>query len=77
MTARALTASKSLTVHAILSHSNASLQVIVPKQVAESVGGLGKITPTGTSLLVKGILDETPEGKKQVSEPSFLLHSVV
>ena len=42
-------------------------QVIIPKAVADDVGGLSKVTPTGTSLLIEGRLEETPEGKKQVA----------
>jgi len=45
-----------------------SLQVIIPKDVAEPFGGLGKVTPTSTSLLIEGLLDRTPEGKKQLVE---------
>lgn len=36
------------------------------KEVAEAVGGLKKLVPTGTSVLIEGQLAETPEGTKQV-----------
>lgn len=45
-----------------------SLQVMVTKEVAEEVGGLKKLVPTGTSVLVEGELTETPEGVKQAVE---------
>lgn len=46
-----------------------NLQVMVSKEVGEEVGGLGKITPTGTSVLIEGELVETPpENKKQAVE---------
>lgn len=43
----------------------ANLQVMVDKAVAESVGGLGQLTPTSTCVLIEGILSETPPGTKQ------------
>lgn len=42
------------------------VQVMVPKGVAEEIGGLKVLTPTGTSVLIEGTLDATPEGTKQV-----------
>ncbi|KAG2442354.1 hypothetical protein HXX76_002440 [Chlamydomonas incerta] len=45
-----------------------SLQVMVPKEVAEEVGGLKALVPTGTSVLVEGHLEATPEGTKQAVE---------
>lgn len=39
---------------------------MVTKEVAEAVGGLKKLVPTGTSVLIEGTLAETPEGTKQV-----------
>ncbi|KAL6785876.1 TSN1 [Auxenochlorella protothecoides x Auxenochlorella symbiontica] len=46
----------------------ANLQVMVDKAVAESVGGLGQLTPTSTCVLIEGILSETPPGTKQKVE---------
>uniref|UniRef100_A0A7S0RKV4 asparagine--tRNA ligase n=1 Tax=Chlamydomonas leiostraca TaxID=1034604 RepID=A0A7S0RKV4_9CHLO len=45
-----------------------SIQVMVTKEVAEAVGGLRKIVPSGTSVLVEGELAATPEGTKQAVE---------
>uniref|UniRef100_A0A7S0US18 asparagine--tRNA ligase n=1 Tax=Polytomella parva TaxID=51329 RepID=A0A7S0US18_9CHLO len=45
-----------------------NLQVMVPKEVAESHDGLGKLVPTGTSVLIEGELSRTPEGTKQLVE---------
>ncbi|KIZ00208.1 asparaginyl-tRNA synthetase [Monoraphidium neglectum] len=45
-----------------------SLQVMVTKEVAEEVGGLKRLAPTGTAVLVEGELAETPEGTKQAVE---------
>lgn len=45
-----------------------SIQVMVSKEVAEAVGGLRKIVPSGTSVLVEGELSATPEGTKQAVE---------
>ena len=39
---------------------------MVSKEVAEELGGLKKLVPTGTAVLVEGLLAETPEGTKQV-----------
>lgn len=39
---------------------------MVTKDVAEAVGGLKKLVPTGTCVLIEGNLAETPEGTKQV-----------
>ena len=39
---------------------------MVTKEVAESVGGLKKLVPTGTCVLIEGTLAQTPEGTKQV-----------
>jgi hypothetical protein len=39
---------------------------MITKEVAESVGGLKLLTPTGTSVLIEGELAATPEGTKQV-----------
>lgn len=41
---------------------------MVTKEVAESVGGLKKLVPTGTCVLIEGTLAQTPEGTKQVGE---------
>jgi asparaginyl-tRNA synthetase len=41
---------------------------MVDKDVAEPVGGLRRLAPTGTSVLVEGELKETPEGTKQAVE---------
>jgi len=43
-----------------------SWQIMVDKEVAEEVGGLKKLVPTGTAVLMEGVLAETPEGTKQV-----------
>lgn len=43
----------------------ANLQVMVDKDVAAGVGGLGALTPTSTCVLVEGVLAETPPGTKQ------------
>lgn len=47
---------------------------MVTKEVAEAVGGLKSLVSTGTSVLIEGVLSETPEGTKQVggSEPAML-----
>ncbi|GFR40681.1 hypothetical protein Agub_g1272 [Astrephomene gubernaculifera] len=45
-----------------------SLQVMVPKEVAEEFGGLKTLVPTGTSVLIEGRLEATPEGTKQAVE---------
>ncbi|KAF6256808.1 hypothetical protein COO60DRAFT_1702131 [Scenedesmus sp. NREL 46B-D3] len=45
-----------------------SLQVMVTKEVGEEVGGLKKLVPTGTCVLIEGLLAETPEGTKQAVE---------
>eukprot|EP00775_Hariotina_reticulata_P000875 gene875-1197_t len=45
-----------------------SLQIMVDKEVAEEVGGLKKLVPTGTAVLIEGVLAETPEGTKQAVE---------
>jgi asparaginyl-tRNA synthetase len=39
---------------------------MVTKEVAEEVGGLKKLVPTGTCVLIEGTLAETPPGTKQV-----------
>ena len=39
---------------------------MVDKEVGDAVGGLNKLCPTGTSVLVEGTLAQTPEGTKQV-----------
>ena len=36
------------------------------KEVAEEIGGLKDLVPTGTSVLIEGHLVETPAGTKQV-----------
>jgi hypothetical protein len=41
-------------------------QVMATKEVGEAVGGLKKLVPTGTCVLIEGLLAETPEGTKQV-----------
>lgn len=41
---------------------------MVDKAVAEEVGGLKRLVPTGTSVLIEGTLSETPEGTKQAVE---------
>lgn len=43
-------------------------KVMVDKAVAEEVGGLKRMVPTGSSVLVEGVLAETPEGTKQAVE---------
>lgn len=43
-----------------------TVQLMVTKEVAESVGGLKKLVPTGTCVLIEGTLAQTPEGTKQV-----------
>jgi hypothetical protein len=43
---------------------------MVDKEVAEEVGGLKKLVPTGTAVLIEGVLAETPEGTKQVRSSS-------
>jgi hypothetical protein len=42
------------------------LQIMVTKEVGEAVGGLKKLVPTGTAVLIEGTLADTPEGTKQV-----------
>ena len=44
---------------------------MVPAEVAEAVGGLKELTPSGTSVLLEGQLAETPPGTKQASVASF------
>jgi hypothetical protein len=39
---------------------------MVTKEVGEAIGGLKKLVPTGTCVLIEGLLAETPEGTKQV-----------
>ncbi len=39
---------------------------MVTKEVAQEVGGLKGLCPTGTCVLLEGQLAETPEGTKQV-----------
>lgn len=51
-----------------------SIQVMVPKEVADAVGGLKALVSTGTSVLVEGELTETPEGTKQVRMPACFNH---
>eukprot|EP00878_Enallax_costatus_P019561 GHUV01020638.1.p1 GENE.GHUV01020638.1~~GHUV01020638.1.p1 ORF type:complete len:494 (+),score=175.85 GHUV01020638.1:420-1901(+) len=41
---------------------------MIDKEVAEPVGGLKKLVPTGTCVLIEGMLAETPEGTKQAVE---------
>lgn len=43
----------------------ASLQIMITAEVAEAVGGLSKLVPTSTSVLIEGTLSETPPGTKQ------------
>jgi hypothetical protein len=43
---------------------------MVTKEVGEAVGGLKKLVPTGTCVLIEGLLAETPEGTKQVGAGS-------
>lgn len=43
-----------------------AVQVLVTKEVAEEIGGLKDLVPTGTSVLIEGHLVETPAGTKQV-----------
>lgn len=45
-----------------------SIQIMVTKEVAEAVGGLKNLVPTGTSVLIEGQLAQTPEGTKQAVE---------
>ena len=42
------------------------MQVFVSTEVAAEVGGLKALTSTGTSVLVQGTLQRTPEGTLQV-----------
>jgi hypothetical protein len=49
-------------------------QAVVPAEVAEAVGGLKELTPSGTSVLLEGQLAETPPGTKQVSSRISSLH---
>lgn len=44
---------------------------MVTKEVGEEVGGLKKLVPTGTCVLIEGLLAETPEGTKQVCSTSL------
>lgn len=39
---------------------------MVTKEVAEEIGGLKNLVPTGTSVLIEGELTQPPEGVKQV-----------
>lgn len=51
------------------------VQIMIDKEVAEAVGGLKKLVPTGTCVLIEGQLAETPEGTKQVgSKANMLVH---
>ena len=43
----------------------ANMQVMVDKEVGETVGGLKEITTTATCVLIEGTLARTPEGTKQ------------
>jgi asparaginyl-tRNA synthetase len=45
-----------------------ALQCMVDKDVAEAVGGLKILVPTGTCVLLEGELAATPEGTKQAVE---------
>ena len=45
-----------------------TLQVVVPAGVAEGVGGLKAVTPSGTSLLITGALLRCPPGTRQAVE---------
>ena len=46
-------------------------QVMITKEVAEAAGmTLSKLSATGTSVLVEGVLVATPEGTKQVGPPA-------
>ena len=47
----------------------ARMQVLVTKEVAEEIGGLKDLVPTGTSVLIEGHLVATPPGTKQVCYP--------
>lgn len=49
---------------------------MVTKDVGEAMGGLKRLVPTGTCVLIEGELAETPEGTKQVLlvVVSILLH---
>ncbi len=46
----------------------AAAQVMVTKEVAAAVGGLKDLVPTGTSVLVEGVLTEAPAKAKQVRQ---------
>ena len=39
---------------------------MVTKEVAAAVGGLKDLVPTGTSVLIEGVLTEAPAKAKQV-----------
>jgi len=43
----------------------ANMQVMVDKEVGQTVGGLKEMTTTATCVLVEGELKATPEGTKQ------------
>ena len=45
------------------------MQVYVSTEVASEVGGLKALTSTGTSILVQGTLQRTPQGTLQVHIP--------
>ena len=47
------------------------MQVYVSKEVAASIGGFGALTSSGTSILVHGLLRETPPGTLQVCCPTL------
>jgi len=43
------------------------MQVMLSKEVADQIGGMKLVTPTGSSVLIEGELTPTPEGTKQVT----------
>ena len=51
-----------------------NVQVYVSKEVAAASGGFGALTSSGTSILVQGLLRETPPGTLQVCSSCYLLY---
>ncbi len=49
---------------------------MVPKEVGDEVGGLKALTPAGSSVLVEGRLEATPEGTKQVGPWAWALFAI-
>lgn len=53
------------------------VQVYVSKEVAAASGGFGALTSSGTSILVQGLLRETPPGTLQVCSSCFIVTYIV